>query len=1764
MVKPRILLVQLEFGTWDRARAWSYLGNFSVEDGLRANGCECVTIPALCDIPDTSPSSWLHHAKDLLAGQCFDQVWVWLVHNRYSEAFLGWLTGLAPVRVGLIMESLRYSDEDCRRWPHLRERAGLAERQVSYMTHVLTADEHDAEMFNQAGLVQALFWPSAVPSRFITTTIQQPSRREAAFYGELYGERKAWLAMPGLKDLLIHPPPAEAATEFPLLFNALHQQMAERLQSGWRPHPAALTEYVGLWRRLREAIFVNWLASLKPWSAIVNLPSLFQSYAGRVVEAMAAGRPVISWKIPDRLRTQDLFKAGREILLYPRDRPVVLEQHVKRIARDADFARNIAEAASAELLRSHTAEARARQWLDWIETGQPPVAPNATAEAAVLDASSSRPFSKLTVELSDEEIRAATTVFVLTGDGPAFAACLEALRKQDGPPFKLDIIRNVCSFSAAAQAMIDRCRTPYFIQVDEDMVLAPDAVASMENVMAAAPDDVGMICFHLFDEDRGMPIQGVKIYRTALIKALTFQDVKASEIDLLEQMSRHGLQWILHPDVKGLHGTVCTPDTIYRRYKTMYEKDIRQWNVLTSDIRRKADAFRQSGDPLQLFALLGAVHGIINAPLAADPEKDARAYDFVELDVFKRLFLTDPPMAPSYAAAQQALAAHKPIPFERVQWKGGNDRNPPPQVEPESGEMSTAGNGSQISDPADQVNGGVMNSDSFYVNLFVNAPAWSAPQPNADESARWSKIAAFLEYILRRVQQSEPGRRLRILDVGCGRGWLTNLATMYGSCEGIEPVAGVVEHARKLFPHLRFEAGTAEVVSERADFEPYDVILTSEVIEHVPHGQKENFLAQLFRLLKPDGYVVLTTPRGEMWEQWKTIAPPNQPVEDWVTEEQLRVLFTSQGFVEMGLDRIHVEVPGLRYVPAPTPADLRSMNLLPIYQVWVCQRTVDRIPVPFTRTPKVSVIVPTYNRPDRLRTALASLAAQTYQDFEVIIVNDAGCDVGAVVAACVDRCRIMTITHDRNRGLAAARNSGLRAAKGTYIAYLDDDDRYLPNHLETLVGYLDRHECRVAYTDAWRVQERWSDGGYVETGRDVPYSYDFKPAELLVSNYFPVLCVMHDRACLDEVGLFDESLFAHEDWDLWIRMATRFPFKHLPIRTAEFTWRTDGSSMTSGTRETYRRTTEIIYRKYRPYADRIGGVRQAQDKRLTEMRTIGDAKRYTCSIIMPVCNRMELTKDCLTALAELKDQPEYELIIVDNGSTDGTTDFLRQLSGDVRTIANEENLGFAKACNQGAAAARGKYLVFLNNDTIPQPGWLTALVAEVDSHAEVGIVGSKLLYPDGTVQHAGVVRDCARRLPYHIYKNFAASHPAVNQRREFQIVTAACLLIRRALFEEVEGFDEEYVNGFEDADLCLKAQERGYVVVYQPRSVVIHLESQTPGRKLHDDANVTRFLDRWKAQWWAADEDLHFHVSGFKLKRVFRHGREGSDIHMFNDIKDRAAWAHVAATQAAALKQDWPAVKRELSLAADWPDDPAILAWASFVCEHLQEPTLRQSFLSRYLALEEAPNERLSLIRSLLKEKDLQGADSHLQSLLSSSPNHAEGLLLKGILCMQREQYEQAERAFASARQEGADRKKCLMGMGMAAMGRSYTQGAWERFLEVLAENPDDAEAIHWLLRAGAAQNRWRELGEQLHRYVTRNPGDLAVRFAFAGVLLRGEQIEAARRECDALRTLAPDYDGLDQLGQMIAGKQAVLLTEGANDELIHHLIPAESVKSRI
>lgn len=751
--------------------------------------------------------------------------------------------------------------------------------------------------------------------------------------------------------------------------------------------------------------------------------------------------------------------------------------------------------------------------------------------------------------------------------------------------------------------------------------------------------------------------------------------------------------------------------------------------------------------------------------------------------------------------------------------------------------------------------------------------------------------------------------------------------------------------------------------------------------------------------------------------------------------------------------------------------------------------------------PLVSVIVPTYNRPDMLVATLQSILNQTYPHHEIIVVNDCGLDVAGIVGWLNQKGNITYVKHDRNRERAAARNTGLKLARGKYIAYLDDDDLFYPDHLETLVTFLESSDFRVAYTDALRAHQVKQQGRYVTTHKDLPYSHGFNADHLLVANQFPVLCLMHEKSCLEKAGLFDESLTTHEDWDLWIRLSLHYPFFHLKKVTCEFTWRQDGSTTTSQKATDFIRTLEIIHAKYQehltdrphlkvwqqqflekqrsalkipaaaaaataseaqnllemataameredwgaaekhlraliqnnpdlseaclslsdiltlqgkhrdawevlrsalqadpealPLLKRLGlncrrrgdlsgamaaftkawnrspkdpeilghlgatcidlglfqeakgyltdaaeidprqieawlGLarvaqhledREAFDqacrlaaainpnhprlRELTKGRTPGNGgsaasrpkeirntppssmERVLSSIIIPVFNNLSLTQQCLESIWEHTDVP-HEIIVVDNGSTDSTGDYLRRMEVEqgLRVIFNRTNLGFAKACNQGAKAAQGDYLVFLNNDTIVQPGWLAEMAACAGKDAKIGAVGARLLYPDDTVQHAGVIFN-DKKLAFHIYNNYDRDHPAVLKEREFQAVTAACALVKKDLFFGVGGFDENYRNGFEDVDLCFKLRQRNYKVVYNPRAVVYHLESKTQGRHDRDHENSLLFKSRWDDQI-ITDIDNYYREDDIIVEILERHGN--LDIIRAHDRNDNVVW----------------------------------------------------------------------------------------------------------------------------------------------------------------------------------------------------------------------------------------------------------------------------------
>lgn len=239
------------------------------------------------------------------------------------------------------------------------------------------------------------------------------------------------------------------------------------------------------------------------------------------------------------------------------------------------------------------------------------------------------------------------------------------------------------------------------------------------------------------------------------------------------------------------------------------------------------------------------------------------------------------------------------------------------------------------------------------------------------------------------------------------------------------------------------------------------------------------------------------------------------------------------------------------------------------------------------------------------------------------------------------------------------------------------------------------------------------------------------------------------------------------------------------------------------------------------------------------------------SIIIPLYNRLLFTTICVRALTAVADHWEAsEVILVDNGSTDGTGAFLATLGAPFHALNNAANCGFARACNQGAAAARGRYLIFLNNDTVPQPGWLSVLHRAIIGPAAPAVVGARLLFPDDTVQHAGLGFN-AQHEPVQLFYGEAADG-AARHSRAVPAVTGACLMIERERFLGSGGFDEGYLNGFEDLDLCCRIRRDGGTIWYEAGSVVYHFESASDGRYRSDAANYERFQQRW-ADWLATD-----------------------------------------------------------------------------------------------------------------------------------------------------------------------------------------------------------------------------------------------------------------------------------------------------------------------
>lgn len=479
----------------------------------------------------------------------------------------------------------------------------------------------------------------------------------------------------------------------------------------------------------------------------------------------------------------------------------------------------------------------------------------------------------------------------------------------------------------------------------------------------------------------------------------------------------------------------------------------------------------------------------------------------------------------------------------------------------------------------------------------------------------------------------------------------------------------------------------------------------------------------------------------------------------------------------------------------------------------------------------VSVIVPTFNRPGMLVKAIESILAQTYQNFEIIVVNDAGTDVTDALAPYKADGRITLINKPANKGLADSRNVGIAKARGKYISYLDDDDLYYPDHLETLVTFLENSEYKVAYADASRAHQRKEpDGTYKVWHRDQPYSFDFDYDIILTGNFSPVQCFMHEKACFETVGMFDTTLSSHEDWDQWLRLSRRFDCVHLKKITSEFSWRQDGSSMTSKQQRDFARTTALIYQKNRAFVqdnprllahydaflekwEREEGERTLASPKL-EMTapsanitpTAKAAQGATVDIVMVVHNQLDYTRRAIESI--YRHTKNFHLLLWDNGSDAPTRAYLEEIGRreNVTLERSEENLGFIIPNNRLAALGQAPYLALLNSDTEVQPRWETTLMEFLTRRPEYGAVG----YEGGLLgaNAIGCGRGAGDSIDY---------------------VSGWCVCMARRTYEEHGLFDEQnlqFAYG-EDSDFSLRLQEAGLRVHALSPQLVTHFGNKT-------------------------------------------------------------------------------------------------------------------------------------------------------------------------------------------------------------------------------------------------------------------------------------------------------------------------------------------------
>jgi len=497
----------------------------------------------------------------------------------------------------------------------------------------------------------------------------------------------------------------------------------------------------------------------------------------------------------------------------------------------------------------------------------------------------------------------------------------------------------------------------------------------------------------------------------------------------------------------------------------------------------------------------------------------------------------------------------------------------------------------------------------------------------------------------------------------------------------------------------------------------------------------------------------------------------------------------------------------------------------------------------FVYQPLVSIITPVFNTPVRwLRECIESVLTQTYENWELILIDDHSTDpetLRCLTELAASDSRIILAKDEEKRGISAASNRGLALAQGDWVGFLDHDDLLEPDALFQNVKWLQDHpEADLIYSDEDKLTER---------GFDSPiFKPDWSPDYFLSCNYVCHFTLIR-RELIKQVGGFRSKFDGAQDYDLFLRVIEQTNrIDHIP--RVLYHWRRTLTSTADNVqcKPGMLQAGRLALEGHLERKQQAGHVTVDWRTYLYWVkRELTEAKKI--SIIIPVRDRVDLLAHCIDSLTRKTIYAPYEIIVVDNDSqSEDARAYFSHFKHRLLHYSGPFNLSALN--NFAVKQTDSPWLLFLSYHTeVLDADWMTTMAEHVQ-RPEVGAVGPRLLYPDDTVQHAGIVVGVGGIAEY-AFRGSPAEVPGVCRQlqatRNYSAVTGACLLTRRDVFEEVGGFDEECLPvHFNDVDLCLKMRRAGYSIVYTPFARLYHHESRVRSQPVEPlEANPMR--ERW-------------------------------------------------------------------------------------------------------------------------------------------------------------------------------------------------------------------------------------------------------------------------------------------------------------------------------